>query len=95
LGELEEHGDEDLIERLTAVRGIGVWSAQMFMMFHLGRLDVWPTGDLGVRKGVAQLEGIDELPDRKHMERVGELFAPYRSVAAWYMWRSLDTDGQI
>lgn len=90
LGDLEHLDDEELVERLSAVRGIGRWSAEMFMMFHLGRINVWPVGDLGVRKGVALLEGTEELPDKREMERIGACFAPYRSVAAWYMWRSLE-----
>jgi 3-methyladenine DNA glycosylase/8-oxoguanine DNA glycosylase len=93
LHDVEEHDDEVLIERLTAVRGIGRWSAQMFLMFQLGRLDLWPVDDLGVRKGVALLLGMDgELPGRKQMEAWGERCRPYRSVASWYLWRSLEIE---
>lgn len=82
--------DAAVVEHLVEVRGIGVWSAQMFLLFHLGRLDVWPTDDLGVRKAVKLLYGKRELPDRRAMERLGERFRPYRSVASWYLWRLLD-----
>ena len=92
LHDVEEHDDEVLIERLTAVRGIGRWSAQMFLMFQLGRLDQWPVDDLGVRKGVALLLGQDELPGRRQMEDWGERCRPYRTVASWYLWRSLEID---
>lgn len=93
LHDVDDHDDEVLIERLTAVRGIGRWSAQMFLMFQLGRLDQWPVDDLGVRKGVARLLGMDgELPGRKQMEAWGERCRPYRTVASWYLWRSLEIE---
>ncbi len=92
LDDVEEHDDETLIERLTAVHGIGRWSAQMFLIFHLGRLDVWPVDDLVVRKGVALVQGTEQQPSRKQMEAWGERCRPYRTVAAWYMWRSLDIE---
>lgn len=95
LGQTESLDDETLVERLTAVRGIGRWSAQMFMMFHLGRLDVWPEDDLGVRKAVARMAALPELPTRKQMLAAGRDFAPYRTVASWYLWRSVDGDAQI
>jgi 3-methyladenine DNA glycosylase/8-oxoguanine DNA glycosylase len=87
--------DEELIDRLIAVRGIGRWSAQMFLMFHLGRLDVWPEDDLGVRKAVAHLHALIAVPSRREMLAHGEAYRPYRTIASWYLWRSLDTDGQI
>lgn len=92
LHDVEEHDDEVLIERLTAVRGIGRWSAQMFLMFQLGRLDQWPVDDLGVRKGVALLTGAEELPGKREMEAWGERCRPYRTVASWYLWRSLEIE---
>ena len=92
LHDVEEHEDEVLIERLTAVRGIGRWSAQMFLMFQLGRLDQWPVDDLGVRKGVALLLGTDVLPNKREMEAWGERCRPYRTVASWYLWRSLEIE---
>ena len=84
--------DEAITDNLVRVRGIGLWSAQMFLMFQLGRLDVWPVGDLGVQKGVQQLRRKRKLPDMRGMELEGRRFAPYGTVAAWYMWRSLDVD---
>ncbi|MEM9456047.1 MAG: DNA-3-methyladenine glycosylase 2 family protein [Myxococcota bacterium] len=90
--DLGEHEDEALIERLTAVRGIGRWSAQIFLMFQLGRLDQWPVDDLAIRKGVARLWGQEELPGKKAMEAWGERCRPYRTVAAWYLWRSLEIE---
>lgn len=80
--------DEEVVAHLTKVRGFGRWSAEMFLIFHLGRLDVWPVDDLGIRKGVAQLHGHDELPRRTLMEATGELYRPYRTIASWYFWRS-------
>jgi 3-methyladenine DNA glycosylase/8-oxoguanine DNA glycosylase len=83
--------DEEVVERLTVVRGIGRWTAEMFLMFRLGRPDVWPAGDLGVRKGLALVTGTVEPPTMKEMPALGEPFAPYRSVAAWYCWRAVET----
>jgi len=87
------HGvpDEELIERLSAVPGIGRWTAEMFLMFQLGRLDVWPVGDLGVRKGYATAWGLPDMPTPKELDAFGDTFRPYRSVAAWYCWRAVDT----
>lgn len=95
-GELPLHDvhvlpDEELIERLSAVPGIGRWTAEMFLMFQLGRLDVWPVGDLGVRKGYATAWGLPDLPTPKELDAYGDTFRPYRSVAAWYCWRAVDT----
>lgn len=92
LHDVDEHADEVLIERLIEVRGIGRWSAQMFLMFQLGRLDLWPVDDLGVKKGVALILGTDALPSRKEMEAWGERCRPYRTVASWYLWRSLEIE---
>lgn len=83
--------DEDVVAELSRVRGIGRWTAEMFLMFQLGRLDVWPTGDLGVRKGYALAWGHEELPTPAALEELGEPFRPYRSIAAWYCWRAVDT----
>jgi DNA-3-methyladenine glycosylase II len=82
-------GDKEVIERLTAVKGIGVWTAQMFLIFSLGRLDVLPTGDLGIRKGMQLAYSLAELPTARQIEEIAEAnrWAPYRSVATWYMWR--------
>ena len=91
LDEVAGLGDEDVIARLSEVRGIGRWTAQMFLMFRLGRLDVWPAGDLGVRRGYAVIHGLAEAPGAKDLEGLGEAFRPWRSVAAWYCWRAVDT----
>jgi DNA-3-methyladenine glycosylase II len=83
--------NDDLLAELTRVRGIGRWTAEMFLIFQLGRLDVWPVDDLGVRKGYAQLYRLRKLPLPKQLEPLGDKFRPYRSVAAWYCWRAADT----
>jgi DNA-3-methyladenine glycosylase II len=83
--------DETLIERLVTVRGIGRWTAEMFLMFQLRRPDVWPVDDYGVRKGYAQAYGLAELPKPKELMVLGERFRPYRTSAAWYCWRAVDT----
>ncbi len=83
--------DADVVEHLTVVRGIGPWTAQMFLMFDLRRLDVWPTGDYGVRAGFAKAFELDAMPTEKELAVLGEPFAPYRSVVAWWCWREADT----
>jgi DNA-3-methyladenine glycosylase II len=83
--------DDEIVRELTLVRGIGRWTAEMFLIFQLGRLDVWPVGDYGVRKGYAHLYGEPEPPSPKELEGLGDPFRPYRSVAAWYCWRAVDT----
>jgi DNA-3-methyladenine glycosylase II len=90
---LSREGDEEVIERLTTVRGIGRWTAEMFLMFQLRRLDVWPTGDLGVRKGFGVAWAIP-MPSAKELEPLGDPFRPYRSVVAWYCWRAAEGPGQ-
>jgi DNA-3-methyladenine glycosylase II len=92
LDELEWLGDEEVFERLTTVRGIGPWTAHMFLMFALRRPDVWPAGDLGVRAGYARIHRLGEVPSQKEMVPLGEVFRPWRSAAAWYCWRVLETD---
>ncbi len=87
LDDLERQSDEAIVRHLTQVKGIGVWSAQMFLMFGLGRPDVWPVLDLGIRRGAEKLYGITE---RRALEELGEGFRPYRSHAAWYLWRVLE-----
>jgi DNA-3-methyladenine glycosylase II len=81
--------DEELIQRLTTVRGIGRWTAQMHLMFQLRRLDVWPVDDLGVRQGYALIWGLDTPPRPKELELLGERFRPYRSVVARYCWAAV------
>jgi DNA-3-methyladenine glycosylase II len=87
--ELARQRDEEIITRLTTVRGIGRWTAEMFLLFQLHRLDVWPTGDLGVRRGYG-LAWTIPMPTAKQLEPLGEPFRPYRSVAAWYCWRAAE-----
>jgi len=84
--------DEQIIERLVTVRGIGRWSAQMFLMFQLRRLDVWPTGDLGVRRGFG-LAWKAPTPTARELEPLGDPYRPYRSVVAWYCWRAAELYG--
>ena len=86
---LKAEGDAEVIERLSTVQGIGTWTAQMFLMFQLRRLDVWPTGDLGVRKGFGLAWGIP-TPTPKQLEPLGDPYRPYRSVVAWYCWRAAE-----
>jgi DNA-3-methyladenine glycosylase II len=81
--------DDEIIARLSAVRGVGTWTVQMYLMFTLGRPDVWPHDDLGVRNGVARVYGETLKP--KQLLAFGERFAPYRSAAAWHFWRAADT----
>ena len=88
---LDAMEDEALIRHRCAVRGIGPWTAQMFMMFELGRLDVWPTGDLAVRKGFGLAFGHPEAPTARALAPLGDPFRPYRSIVAWYCWRVVDT----
>lgn len=88
---LHELPDAEVIEVLTAVRGIGEWTAQMFLMFRLGRPDVLPVLDLGVQKGVQLIYGLRKLPPPERVERIGRSWAPYRTVASWYLWRRADT----
>jgi DNA-3-methyladenine glycosylase II len=88
--ELLRMTDEEIIERLTSVRGIGRWTVEMLLLFELGRLDVWPVADYGVQKGFAKTFGRRKLPTPKQFARIGEKWRPYRSVAAWYFWRALD-----
>ena len=88
--ELVKMSDEEIIERLTKVRGIGRWTVEMLLLFDLGRLDVWPVADYGVQKGFAKTFGRRKLPTPKQFQKIGEKWRPYRSVAAWYFWRALD-----
>jgi 3-methyladenine DNA glycosylase/8-oxoguanine DNA glycosylase len=83
--------DEKVVSELILVRGIGVWTAHMFLMFQMGRLDVWPTLDYGVRSGFVRMFGLDPMPTPKQLEPLGDPFRPYRSLLAWYCWRAVDT----
>jgi DNA-3-methyladenine glycosylase II len=86
---IRKMSDDDIIAHLTQVRGIGRWTVEMILLFNLYRPDVWPVDDLGVRKGYGYLHGI-EMPKQKELMALGEIYKPYRSVAAWYMWRACD-----
>src|ERR1700719_2491325 len=87
---LAKMSDEEIIARLTTVRGIGRWTVEMLLLFDLGRPDVWPVDDYGVRKGFAKTFGKRKLPKPKQLMKLGEKWRPHRSVAAWYFWRALD-----
>lgn len=87
--------DDAVIERLTQVKGIGVWTAHMFLIFALQRHDVLPTGDLGIRTAIRKAYAFEELPAPAEIERLGERWRPYCSVASWYLWRSLDSDAAL
>ena len=90
LARVRRMSDEEVIEHLTAVRGIGRWTVEMLLLFKLGRPDVFPVGDLGVRKGFALTFRKRKLPDAPTMVRRAEPWRPYRSVASWYLWRALE-----
>jgi DNA-3-methyladenine glycosylase II len=89
---LSRESDTEIVERLSAVRGIGRWTAEMFLMFQLRRLDVWPTGDLGVRRGYGLAWNVP-MPTARELEPLGDRFRPYRSVATWYCWRAAELYG--
>lgn len=84
--------DDEVIDALVEVKGIGVWTAQMFLIFSLGRMDVFPHDDLGVRAAIRNLYGLEELPDKETSHRIAMPWRPYASVASWYCWRSLEFD---
>ncbi len=86
--------DEEIIARLTTVRGIGRWTVEMLLLFDLARPDIWPVHDYGVRKGFAKTFGRRKLPTPKQLLKFGEKWRPYRSIAAWYFWRALDNQGR-
>jgi DNA-3-methyladenine glycosylase II len=90
LSALDSMADEDVIEALTQVKGIGRWTAEMFLMFRLHRPDVLPLGDLGIVKAVQKAYRLRKVPTPDRLERIGESWRPYRSVACWYLWASLD-----
>lgn len=89
---LDQLSNDEIVTELTAVKGIGEWTVHMFLLFCMGRLDILPTGDLGIRSGVKKLYGLDELPDPATMQGIAlkNNWHPYESVASWYIWHSLD-----
>ncbi len=92
LADLPGLDDAEVERRLVSVRGIGPWTAHMFLLFYLRRADVWPVGDLGVRAGWARIHGLAALPREKEMAPLGDPLRPWRSAAAWYCWRALEID---
>jgi DNA-3-methyladenine glycosylase II len=92
LDRLDELGDEEVIAELVAVKGLGMWTAQMFLMFHLERPDVLPVGDLGIRRAIERAYSLKALPDPAEMERIAEPWRPHRTLACRYLWRSLDNE---
>jgi DNA-3-methyladenine glycosylase II len=87
--DLDALGDDEIVERLVKVRGVGRWTAEMFLMFQLHRPDVWPVDDLGVRNGWGRIHDLSAPPSPKELAALGEPFRPYRSTAAWYCWRAV------
>lgn len=90
---LARESDDEVVERLSSVRGIGRWSAEMFLIFQLRRLDVWPVGDLGVRRGFGLAWGIP-TPTPRRLQELGEVHRPYRTLVAWYCWRAAQLYGR-
>lgn len=92
LDALERMSDDDVIVELTRVKGVGRWTAEMFLMFRLHRPDVLPVGDLGIVNAVKRVYGLRKPPTAERITKIGEAWRPYRSVASWYLWRSLDNE---
>ena len=92
LHDVDSLSDDQMVARLVQVRGIGRWTAEMFLMFQLRRLDVWPVDDYGVRKGWALVHELKEPLKPRVLQVEGDRFRPYRTIAAWYCWRAVDTD---
>ena len=86
---ISTQSNEQVIEVLTDVKGIGRWTAEMFLIFSLGRLDILPVGDLGLKKGIQSMYSLKELPEKEQIEQLAESWKPYRTVATWYLWKSL------
>ena len=91
LSNIGRKSDDNVIAELTQVRGIGTWTAQMFLMFGLGRLDVFPADDLGIRNAIHKLYDLPDRPDKSECLEIAAPWRPYATVASWYLWRSLDT----
>jgi len=92
---MHQLNDQEVIDHLTAVKGIGVWTAHMFLIFALRRTDVLPTGDLGVRMAIRKAYELSELPKPAEIEAIAGAWRPYCSIAAWYLWRSLDNEAAL
>lgn len=95
IGSLKDKSDEEAISHLTQVKGIGRWTAEMFLIFSLGRPDVLPVGDLGLKKGIQRLYSMPDLPEKEKIEEIAEKWRPYRTVATWYIWKSLNQFDKI
>jgi DNA-3-methyladenine glycosylase II len=91
LDHVDSLSDDELVAHLVQVRGIGRWTAEMFLIFQLRRLDVWPVDDYGIRKGWALAHKLKDLPSPRALQAVGDVFRPFRTIAAWYCWRAVDT----
>lgn len=87
--------DEAVVAHLTQVKGVGVWTAHMFLIFALRRPDVLPTGDLGIRNAAQRAYGLREAPKPEHLEKLARQWRPYASIASWYLWRSIDGEGAL
>ncbi|HXU96254.1 MAG TPA: DNA-3-methyladenine glycosylase [Candidatus Nitrosotalea sp.] len=92
---LAKKSDEDVIANLTQVKGIGRWTAEMFLIFSLGRQDVFPVDDLGLRKGVQRIFSMPDIPKPKEVEKIGQRWKPYRTIVTWYIWKSLQKFDKI
>jgi DNA-3-methyladenine glycosylase II len=95
MGSVSKMSDENVITHLTQVKGIGRWTAEMFLIFSLGRQDIFPVDDLGLRKGVQKLFSLPETPKSKEIESLGDRWRPYRTIATWYLWKSLQKFDKI
>jgi len=95
LSQIGRRKDESIIRDLTIVKGIGVWTAQMFLMFSLGRIDVFPSDDHGVRSAIRKLYSLDNFPNKATSQRIAEPWRPYATVATWYLWRSHELKSDI
>jgi DNA-3-methyladenine glycosylase II len=94
LDRMHEHDDLQVLEQLTAVKGIGQWTAEIFLMFRLKRPDVFPVDDLGLVKAAQRVYGLRQRPSRKRLLRMADAWRPYRSIAAWYLWRSVQVENE-
>jgi DNA-3-methyladenine glycosylase II len=87
--------DDEVTRVLTGLKGVGVWTAHMFLIFALRREDVLPSGDLGIRAAVRKVYGLEAVPTPSEVEEMGEMWRPYRTIASWYLWRSLEPDANL
>lgn len=95
LAQLHKMDDEEIIKRLSSIRGVGRWTVEMLLIFRLGRMDVMPATDYGVRKGFALTYGLEDLPTPKQILEHAEIWRPYRTIPSWYMWRALELPPEI